>query len=131
MNFTTLIGAAIGAAIDGSDGEDSTVDGAIEGAIVATVAIFLPAFLLVVGAIPFWDTLRVSPKIRGALAGINAAVVGLLLAALYDPLWTTAILNGADAALAIVLFVMLTFWRLPPWTVVLAGATGGLVLGWL
>ncbi|WP_156043253.1 chromate transporter [Paenibacillus sp. UNC451MF] len=102
--------------------------GSIPGVVVATVAIFLPAFLLVVGAVPFWNGLRSSPKVQGALAGINAAVVGLLLAALYDPLWTTAILKPMDFALVVILFIMLVFWRLPPWAVVLSGAAGGILL---
>lgn len=101
----------------------------VSGAIVATLAIFLPAFLLVAGALPFWNSLRRNPRIQGALTGINAAVVGILLAAWYDPLWTTAILAPLDFALAVILFVMLVFWKLPPWVVVLAGAAGGMVVG--
>ncbi|AHV99618.1 chromate transporter [Paenibacillus sabinae] len=103
--------------------------GGITGAAVATLGIFLPAFLLIIGALPFWNGIRKSPNIQGALTGINAAVVGILLAALYDPLWTTAILEPMDFALAVILFIMLVFWRLPPWTVVLTGAAGGLLLG--
>lgn len=103
----------------------------ITGAAVSIVAIFLPAFLLVAGALPFWNTLRKSPKVQGALIGINAAVVGILLAALYNPLWTTAILSPADFALAAVLFAMLVFWKLPPWVVVAAGAAGGIIAGFL
>ncbi|MHA6531740.1 chromate transporter [Paenibacillus sp. BAC0078] len=103
----------------------------IPGAVIATLGIFLPAFLLVVGALPFWNGLRNSPKVQGALAGINAAVVGILLAALYDPLWTTAILQPLDFALAVILFVMLFFWKLPPWVIVLAGAAGGTLLGFM
>lgn len=101
------------------------------GAVIATAAIFLPAFLLIVGALPFWSSLRTSPKVQGALAGVNAAVVGILLAALYNPLWTTAILAPADFALAAVLFGMLAFWKLPPWIVVVTGAAGCLLLGQL
>ncbi|MGG4213797.1 chromate transporter [Paenibacillus sp. FSL L8-0638] len=101
----------------------------LPGAMIATLAIFLPAFLLVVGVLPFWNKLRNSPKIQRALVGVNAAVVGILLAALYDPLWTTAILKPIDFALAVILFVMLVFWKLPPWVVVLVGATGGILLG--
>ncbi|MFD1954112.1 chromate transporter [Paenibacillus thailandensis] len=101
----------------------------ISGALIATAAIFLPAFLLILGALPFWNSLRRSPKVQGALIGINAAVVGILLAALYDPLWTAAILAPADFVLAAILFGMLVFWKLPPWVVVLAGAAGGMVIG--
>ncbi|MDI4649028.1 chromate efflux transporter [Cohnella hashimotonis] len=108
-----------------------TMAGGIAGAAIAIVGIFLPAFLLVVGALPFWNALRGSPSIRGALAGINAAVVGILLAALYDPLWTTAVARPADAALALLLFLLLAYWKLPPWAVVLAGAAGGMLLGLL
>lgn len=105
--------------------------GGITGAVVATLGIFLPAFLLVVGALPFWNGLRNSPEIQGALVGINAAVVGILLAALYDPLWTTAILEPVDFALAVILFIMLVFWKFPPWVVVLTGAAGGMLLGFM
>ncbi len=99
-----------------------------KGGIIATLGIFLPAFLLVIGALPFWNGLRSSPNVQGALAGINAAVVGILLAALYDPLWTSAILRPLDFALAAILFVMLFFWKLPPWMIVLAGAAGGVLM---
>ncbi|MGG1553682.1 chromate transporter [Paenibacillus ferrarius] len=102
--------------------------GGIPGAILATAAIFLPAFLLIVGALPFWSTLRSSPKVQGALIGINAAVVGILLAALYNPLWTTAILAPVDFVLASLLFLMLVFWKLPPWVVVITGAICGTVI---
>ncbi|MFX3631369.1 MAG: chromate transporter [Candidatus Pristimantibacillus sp.] len=102
--------------------------GGLSGALVATLAIFLPAFLLVAGALPFWNGLRASSKVRGALVGINAAVVGILLAALYDPLWTTTILEPSDFALVVILFIMLVFWKLPPWMIVLAGAAGGMLL---
>lgn len=100
----------------------------VTGAFIATVAIFLPAFLLIVGALPFWNSLRRSSKVQGALFGINAAVVGILLAALYNPLWTTAILAPVDFALASILFLMLVFWKLPPWVVVISGAIGGTLI---
>ncbi|WP_054024486.1 chromate transporter [Bacillus sp. FJAT-28004] len=108
-----------------------TMTGGLSGAIVATIAIFLPAYLLVAGALPFWNVLRSSPKIQGALVGINAAVVGILLAALYDPLWTNTILESGDFILAAILFIMLVFWKLPPWMIVFTGAAGGMVLGLL
>lgn len=108
-----------------------TMISGIEGALIATIAIFLPAFLLVVGALPFWNSLRKSSKMQGALTGINAAVVGILLAALYDPLWTTAIVAPADFALASILFLMLVFWKVPPWIVVVAGALGGTIINFL
>lgn len=103
----------------------------VPGAIVATAAIFLPAFLLIIGALPFWSFLRKSPRMQGALTGINAAVVGILLAALYNPLWTTAIGRPADFVLASILFLMLTFWKLPPWVAVLAGIAGGILIQWI
>lgn len=100
----------------------------IPGAIIATIGIFLPSFLLVIGILPFWNGLRKNTKVQGALTGINAAVVGVLLAALYNPLWTTAIHTSKDFALASVLFGMLIFWKLPPWVVVIAGALGGVIV---
>lgn len=101
------------------------------GAIIATLGIFLPAFLLVVGALPFWDSLRRKPIIQGALVGVNAAVVGILLAALYDPIWTSSVLAPADFALASILFIMLVFWKTPPWVVVIAGALGGVIINYI
>jgi chromate transporter len=102
------------------------------GAVVCLVAIFVPSFLLVAGALPFWEPLRHNPHAQAALAGVNAAVVGLLLAALYNPVWTSAIHGGADFGLALVAFVALVFWRAPPWAVVLACGVGGAALAaWL
>ena len=91
------------------------------GAALALVAIFLPSFFLVIGALPFWDTLRARPSFQAALRGINAAVVGLLRAALYTPVWTSAILGPADFALGLAAFGLLMFWKTPPWLVVRAG----------
>jgi chromate transporter len=98
------------------------------GAGLALVAVFLPSFLLVVGALPFWDLLRYRPSFQSALRGINAAVVGLLLAALYDPVWNSAIHGRADLVLALAAFGLLMFWRLPPWLVVVLTAAGGAAL---
>jgi len=100
-----------------------------QGGLLATVAIFLPAFLLILGTLPFWNTLRQNPKIKGALMGVNAAVVGILIAALYQPIWTTSILTVIDFTFAAVLFSMLVHWKLPPWIVVATGAIGGFILG--
>ncbi|MEJ8545101.1 chromate efflux transporter [Brevibacillus borstelensis] len=105
-----------------------TIIGGWTGAIGATVAIFLPAFLLVIGTLPFWHTLRNNPRVQGALRAINAAVVGILIAALYHPIWTSSILSPADFALAGILFCLLVFWKTPPWIVVIAGAMGGWML---
>jgi chromate transporter len=88
------------------------------GAVLALVAIFLPSFLLVVGALPFWNQLRTRGSFQAALRGINAAVVGLLLAALYHPVWTSAIQRPADFALALAALGLLVFWKCPPWLVV-------------
>ncbi|MDP9373552.1 MAG: chromate efflux transporter [Chloroflexota bacterium] len=98
------------------------------GAAVALVAIFLPSFLLVIGALPFWDAVRGRPGFQAALRGINAAVVGLLLAALYTPVWTSAIAGPADFGLALAALGLLMLWRLPPWLVVLLTALGGAAL---
>ncbi|MFD0679159.1 MULTISPECIES: chromate transporter [unclassified Paenibacillus] len=99
-----------------------------EGAAVATIAIFLPAFLLVMGALPFWEMLRKQPKVRGALLAINASVVGILLAALYDPVWVSAVKTPGDFGLALALFGALIYWKLAPWIVVIAAAGGGMLL---
>ncbi|GLX68009.1 chromate transporter [Paenibacillus glycanilyticus] len=103
-----------------------TMISGVKGAVTATIAIFLPAYLLMAGALPFWNTLRQNPNVQGVLIGINAAVVGILLAALYNPLWITAIREPADFVLALVLFGLLVYWKLPPWLVVAAGAAGGI-----
>ncbi|WP_456277238.1 chromate transporter [Bacillus sp. AK128] len=98
------------------------------GGILATVAIFLPAFLLILGTLPFWDQLRRNPKVKGALMGVNAAVVGILISAFYQPIWTSSILSPIDFAFASILFSMLVFWKLPPWIIVVTGAVGGAIL---
>lgn len=96
-----------------------------QGGLLATIAIFLPAFLLILGTLPFWDTLRRNPKVKGALMGVNAAVVGILIAAFYHPIWTSSILSPIDFSFAAILFSMLVYWKLPPWVIVLTGAIGG------
>ena len=96
--------------------------------LICLVAVFLPGLLLVVGALPFWDALRRRPAAQAALRGTNAAVVGLLAAALYHPLWTSAILGPRDFALALVGFVLLTAWQAPPWLVVALTAAGAVTL---
>ena len=94
------------------------------GGLLCLAAIFLPSFLLLIGALPFWDSLRRHPVVQSALPGVNAAVIGLLLAALYRPVWTSAIFAPQDFAIGIVAFLMLTFWAVPPWLVVILGALG-------
>jgi len=97
----------------------------IAGGAIALAAIFLPAFLLVIGAAPFWSGLRGRPSFLAAVAGINAVVVGLLVAALYRPVFTGAVHAPRDFAVALAAFGLLTLWRLPPWIVVLACALAG------
>lgn len=98
------------------------------GGMICLIAIFAPSFLLVMGALPFWEGLRQNLRTRAALSGINAAVVGLLLAALYQPVWTSGILDAKDFALALIALVALMFWKLPAWLVVMSyGAAGWLL----
>jgi chromate transporter len=97
-------------------------------AALCLVAIFLPSFLLVIGVLPFWDDLRQRRGTQATLRGINAAVVGLLIAAFYNPVWATAILGKGDFALAAIAFLLLMMWRTPPWLVVLICAGGGQIL---
>ncbi len=98
------------------------------GAAIALVAVFLPGLLLVVGALPFWDAFRTKPMAQAAMRGANAAVVGVLGAALYNPVWTSAVLSPADFALALAGFLLLTVWKIAPWIVVVALGVGGAVL---
>lgn len=109
--------AYLGAAIDG-----------IPGAAIALIAIFLPGFLILVAALPHWDRLRRAPRAQSAMQGANAAVVGILGAALYDPVFTGAIGGMGDFALALAGFVALVAWRMPPWAVVAASALLGAVI---
>lgn len=102
-----------------------------QGGLLATIAIFLPAFLLILGTLSFWDSLRNNPKIIGAIMGVNAGVVGILTSALYTPIWTSSILTSYDFALAAILFSMLNVWKVPPWLVVVIGALGGSLITFL
>ncbi len=102
------------------------ITGGWKGGLFATFAMFFPAFLLILGTLPFWDALR-NPKIKGALMGVNASVVGILLSALYHPIWTSSIHETIDFVLVAFLFSMLVYWKLPPWVVVLSGAIAGLL----
>jgi chromate transporter len=99
------------------------------GAAICLVAIFLPSFLLVIGVLPFWQALRGKPFAQSALNGVNAAVVGLLLAALYNPVWLAAITGPLDFAVALAAFLLLTVWKTPPWAVVVLSAVAGGALG--
>lgn len=97
------------------------------GGMIALVAIFLPSFLLVVGTLPFWESLRHHTNMKAALMGINAAVVGLLLAAFYQPIWVNSIFNATDFSLALIAFVALMVWKQPIGLVVIACG----IIGWL
>ena len=97
-------------------------------AAVCLVAIFLPSFLLLIGILPFWELLRRRQAAQAVLRGVNAAVVGLLLAAFYTPVWTSAISTKADFGLAAFAFLLLFLWRTPPWLVVILCAAGGQLL---
>jgi chromate transporter len=98
------------------------------GAVLCLAAMFLPAFLLVIGSLPFWDDLRRRSWAQSALRGVNAAVVGLLLSALYNPVWTSGITSAADFTLGVAAFLLLFMWKTPPWLVVIFCAAGGEVL---
>jgi chromate transporter len=95
------------------------------GAGLALVAIFLPSFLLIFGALPFWDALRRRGAMQATLRGVNAAVVGILGAALYTPIWTSAVFTATDFGLALAAFALLQVWRVAPWIVVVLTAAGG------
>ncbi|MDB6000549.1 MAG: chromate transporter, partial [Rhizobacter sp.] len=99
-----------------------------QGGLLMLVAIFLPAFLLVAGTLPFWEQLRAKTGVRRAMAGVNAAVVGVLAAALYDPVWTSAIHARSDFALALAAFGLLVVGKVSPVWVVLFAAVAGWAL---
>lgn len=120
FSFAAFLGAVAGPAPNG-----------ILGAAIALVAIFLPGFLLLIGALPFWDLFRSRRLAQAAMRGANAAVVGILGAALYDPVWQGAVRTPQDFALALTAFVLLTVWKAPPWIVVAFTAAGGVMLGLL
>jgi len=117
FTFAAYLGAAMGPEPNG-----------VAGATICLVAIFASGLLIVVGALPFWDAFRTRPRAQAAMRGTNAAVVGILAAALYSPVWTSAVLNGPDFALALGGFVLLTVWKMPPWIVVVVSAVGGIAL---
>ena len=100
----------------------------LAGAALGLVGIFLPGMLLLIGTLPFWNILRQRAGARALMAGVNAAVVGLLAAALYNPLWTSSVETPADFGLVLVGFVLLTAWRAPPLIVVLLTALGSVAL---
>jgi chromate transporter len=107
---------------------DVPVSGVL-GGLIALLAVFLPGTLLLFGALPFWDRLRGWTPARAAFTGVNAAVVGLLVAVLYDPVATAGIKGPLDVAAAVFAFVLLVVWKAPPWAVVVGYALAGAVLG--
>jgi len=114
FTFATYLGAVMGPEPHGA-----------AGAAIALAAVFLPGFLLLIGALPFWDYFRTYPLAQAGMRGANAAVVGILAAALYSPVWTGSVLRPYDFAVALTGFLLLTVWKVSPWVVVVAmGAAG-------
>ena len=101
------------------------------GASIALLAIFLPGLLLVISVLPVWNQLRSNDKTRALFAGVNASVVGILLAALYQPVWTSSVYKPFDFAIALAAFLALVAWKAPPWTVVCFVAATGAVASFL
>ncbi len=101
----------------------------LAGALIGLTGIFLPGLLILIAALPFWQVLRTRTDAQAAMRGINAAVVGILGAALYNPVWTSSVARASDVAAALVGFALLTFWRVPPLLVVLMGGLAGIGLG--
>ncbi|MEG0259304.1 MAG: chromate transporter, partial [Lysinibacillus sp.] len=104
------------------------VIGGVPGAIVATIAIFLPAFLLIVGVLPFWLALSQSKGLRGAMVGANAAVVGILTASFIQPIVSKTILSGVDVLIAAVFLALLIRWKVKPYILVILGIVVGIIL---
>jgi chromate transporter len=118
FTFAAYLGAVMGSPPNG-----------LAGAAIALAALLLPGMLLVYGMLPFWDGLRKRAAAQAAMRGTNAAVVGILVSALYDPVWTSAVLTPRDFALALAGFLLLTVWKLPPWIVVALLAAAGALSG--
>lgn len=118
FTFAAWLGAVMGPEPNG-----------VTGAVIALLALFLPGFLILIGALPFWDQFRRKAWAQSAMQGANAAVVGILGAALYSPVFTSGLSGMPDFALALTCFVALTAWKAPPWAVVLLAAAGGVALG--
>ncbi|WP_135466469.1 chromate efflux transporter [Crenalkalicoccus roseus] len=117
FTFAAFLGAVQGPAPNG-----------LLGGIIGLLAVSLPGLLLVYGMLPYWDRLRHRPSARAALQGVNAAVVGVLAAALYNPIWTSSVLTGADFAVALLAFAALVWWRVPVWVVVALTAAAGTIV---
>jgi chromate transporter len=120
FTFSAFLGAARGPWPNG-----------VEGAGIALVAIFLPGALLVYASLPFWNLFRQHPAFQRALSGINASVVGILLAALYLTIWSETVHQPSDFGVVLVALGLLVVWKRPPWQVVIVGALAGAALGWL
>jgi chromate transporter len=118
FSFAAFLGAAQGIAPNG-----------VAGAAIALTAVFLPGLLLIYGMLPFWDGFRRRPLAQAALRGVNAAVVGILLAALFDPIWTSTVRRPADFAVALAAFAALVLWKQPAWLVVALTAAAGAWMG--
>lgn len=108
-----------------------TVISGWQGGVLATIAIFLPAFLLIYGTMPFWNSIRTSRYMNGAFMGINAAVVGILISSFYQPIWTSTILSTFDFVFAAILYTLLVYWKIPPWIIVVIGGLGGFLLSFI
>ena len=100
----------------------------VSGAVLGLIGIFLPGILILLGTLPFWDGFRKRMGAQAIMRGVNAAVVGLLAAALYNPVWTTSVTSRGDFGVALVAFVLLMVWRAPPLLVVIVSALGGAAL---
>ena len=120
FTFAAYLGAVVGPKPHG-----------LAGAAIGLFGIFLPGLLILIGTLPFWDAFRARPSAQAAMRGVNAAVVGLLGAALYNPVWTSSVKAPGDFGLALVCFVLLVAWRAPPLIVVLVSACGGIALALL
>jgi chromate transporter len=121
FSFSAYLGALMQPGLDG-----------LGTALLALVAIYVPSFLLLLGILPFWDRLRALAGFQSSLRGVNAAVVGLLLAALYQPVWTSAVKGPGDLAIALAAFLALALWKLPPWLIVILTAIATSLIGrWL
>ena len=118
FTFAAYLGAVLGPEPNG-----------LTGACIALGAVFLPGFLILLGVIPFWDSFRKRERAQALMRGANAAVVGILGAALYDPVFTSAIVGPLQFALALSCFVLLMAWKAPPWLVVIVAAMGGILIG--
>jgi chromate transporter len=114
FTFAAYLGAVMNAPPNG-----------LAGAVIALVALLLPGMLLVYGMLPFWDAFRTRASAQAAMRGTNAAVVGILAAALYRPVWPSAVLSITDFVLALSGFLLLVVWKVPSWVVVLLLAAAG------